>query len=123
LFFRAIASCLKILNGEKIFNTVYSELAVIRVIWASVVCKLDQSQTLRSGTVAFNLCDCTIEVAYIFASVKAIIIKFLFWENTTRAGFKPILPISSNRAPRRRGPRAPSVYQIKLVLSIEAACV
>jgi len=45
LFFRASASCYKILNGEKMFNTVYSvyiHLGVIRVIWASVVCNLNQ---------------------------------------------------------------------------------
>jgi len=45
LFFMASASCSKILNGENIFNTVYSmhiHLGVIRVIWASVVCNLDQ---------------------------------------------------------------------------------
>jgi len=37
----------KILDGEKIFNTMYSvyiHLGVIRVIWASVVCNLDQSR-------------------------------------------------------------------------------
>jgi len=46
LFFRASASCSKILNSENIFNTVYSgyiHLEVIRVIWASVVCNLDQN--------------------------------------------------------------------------------
>jgi len=37
LFFRASASCSKILNGEKTFNTVYIHLGVIRVIWASLV--------------------------------------------------------------------------------------
>jgi len=30
-------------NGENIFNTLYIHLGVIRVIWASVVCNLDQS--------------------------------------------------------------------------------
>ena len=40
--FRASTSCSKIVNGEKIFNTVYIHLGVIRVIWASVVCNLDQ---------------------------------------------------------------------------------
>ena len=53
LFFRASASCSKILNGEKIFNTVYSvyiHLGVIRAIWASVVCNLDKSVTV--GTLA-----------------------------------------------------------------------
>jgi len=72
LFFRASASCSKILNvksifntvknfradwfpgeaqsyskilkSENIFNTVYVHLGVIRVIWASVVCNLDQSR-------------------------------------------------------------------------------
>ena len=42
------------------------------------------SQTFRSGTVAFKTLRCAIEVAYIFASVKVITIKFLVWENTTR---------------------------------------
>ena len=44
------------------------------------------SQTLRSGTVAFKILRWAIEVAkaYIFASVKAITIKFLVRENTTR---------------------------------------
>jgi len=37
LFFRASASCSKILNGEKIFNTAYIHLGAIRVIWASLV--------------------------------------------------------------------------------------
>jgi len=41
------------------------------------------SQTIRSGTVAFNTLLCVIEVAYIFASVKAITVKFLVWQNTT----------------------------------------
>ena len=47
LFFRASASCSKILNGEKISNTVYwvyIHMGVIRVIWTSVVCNLDQSR-------------------------------------------------------------------------------
>ena len=42
------------------------------------------SQTIRSGTVAFKTLRCAIEVAYIFASEKAIAAKFLFWENKTR---------------------------------------
>jgi len=42
------------------------------------------SQTIRSGTAAFKTLHCVIEVAYIFASVKAITVKFLLWENTTR---------------------------------------
>jgi len=42
------------------------------------------SQTIRSGTVAFKTLRCAIEVAYIFASEKAITAKFLFWENKTR---------------------------------------
>jgi len=44
LFFRASASCSKVMNGEKIFNTVYIYLWVICVIWTSVVCNLDQSR-------------------------------------------------------------------------------
>ena len=42
------------------------------------------SQTIRSGTVAFKTLRCVIEVVYIYASVKAITVKFLVWENTTR---------------------------------------
>ena len=42
VFFRASASCSKIVNGEKIFNTVYIHLGAIRVIWASVLCNQDQ---------------------------------------------------------------------------------
>jgi len=42
--FRATASCSKILNSEKIFNTAYTHLRVIRIIWASVLCNLDQSR-------------------------------------------------------------------------------
>jgi len=44
---RASTSCSKILNGEKMFNTVFSvyiHLGMIHVIWASVVCYLDQSR-------------------------------------------------------------------------------
>jgi len=47
LFFRASASCSKILNSENIFNTVYSvhiHLGVIRAIWASAVCNLNQTR-------------------------------------------------------------------------------
>jgi len=40
-----------------------------------------------------------------------------------RAGFKPIWPISSNRDPRQRGPRATPTNQHEFTLSIEAACV
>jgi len=42
------------------------------------------SQTIRSGTLAFETLRWVIEVAYIFASVKAINVKFLVWENTAR---------------------------------------
>jgi len=31
-------------NGEKFFNTMYIHLGVIRVIWATAVCNLDQSR-------------------------------------------------------------------------------
>jgi len=44
LFFRASASCSTILHGEKIFNTAYIHLGFVRVIWASVLCNLDQSR-------------------------------------------------------------------------------
>jgi len=43
-----------------------------------------ESQTIRSGTVAFKTLRCVIEVAYIFASLKAITVNFLVWEKTTR---------------------------------------
>ena len=46
-----------------------------------------------------------------------------FSAHLTRAGVKPIWPISSNRAPRQRGPRATHTKQRKLTLSIDAACV
>ena len=48
------------------------------------------SQTIRSGTVAFKTLRCVIEVAYIFASVKAITATFLVWENTTRKELQPL---------------------------------
>jgi len=48
------------------------------------------SQTLRSGTVAFKTLSCVIEVAYIFASLKAISVKFLVWENTIRKELQPL---------------------------------
>ena len=48
------------------------------------------SQTIRSGTVAFNTLRCVIETAYIFASVKAITLKFLVWENPTRKELQPL---------------------------------
>jgi len=44
LFFITSASCLKILSGAKMFNTVNIHLGVICVIWTSVVCNLDQSR-------------------------------------------------------------------------------
>jgi len=47
LFFKESANCSKLLNSENIFNTVYSRwihFGVIRVIWASAVCNLDQSR-------------------------------------------------------------------------------
>ena len=42
VFFRVNACYSTIVNCEKIFNTVYIHLGAIRVIWASVVCNLDQ---------------------------------------------------------------------------------
>jgi len=52
------------------------------------------SQTIWSGTVAFKTLRCVIEVAYIFASVKSITVKFLVWENTTRKELQPLELIS-----------------------------
>jgi len=47
------------------------------------------SQTIRSGTVAFKTLRCVIEVAYIFASLKAITVNFFVWEKTTRKELQP----------------------------------
>jgi len=44
LYFRASASRSKILHGEKIFSGAYIHLGVIRVIWAGLLCNLDQSR-------------------------------------------------------------------------------
>ena len=52
------------------------------------------SQTIGSRIVAFKTLRCVIEVAYIFASVKAITAKFLVWENTTRKELQPLELIS-----------------------------
>jgi len=49
VFFRTSASCSKIVNGEKMFNTVYIYLGSIHAIWASVVCNLDQSHDWLHG--------------------------------------------------------------------------
>ena len=38
----------------------------------------------------FKPVRCTIEIAYIFASIKAITVKFLVWEKTTRKELYPI---------------------------------
>jgi len=48
------------------------------------------TQILRSETVAFKTLRFAIEVAYIFASVTAITIKFLVWEKTTRKELHPL---------------------------------
>jgi len=53
------------------------------------------SQILRSGIVAFETLRCVIEVAYKFASLKAITVKFLVWENTIRKELQP-LELTSN---------------------------
>jgi len=45
---------------------------------------------MRSGNVAFKTLRCVIRVAYIFASVKAITVKFLVWESTTRKEPQPL---------------------------------
>jgi len=47
------------------------------------------SQTIRSRTVAFKTLRCVIEVAYIFASRKAITVNFFVWEKTTRKELQP----------------------------------
>ena len=44
LFFQGKHKLLKIVNGKKIFNAVCIHMGVICVIWASVVCNLDQSR-------------------------------------------------------------------------------
>ena len=43
LFFQGKRKLLKNRDGEKMFNTVYIHLGAIRVIWAGVVCNLDQN--------------------------------------------------------------------------------
>jgi len=48
-------------------------------------------QTIRSGTVAFKTLRCVIEVAFIFASVKAITVNFFVWEKTTREELQHII--------------------------------
>jgi len=48
------------------------------------------SQTIRSGTVAFEKICCVIDVAYIFASVKAITLKCFVWDKTTRKELQPL---------------------------------
>jgi len=47
-------------------------------------------QALRSGNVDFKTLRCAVEVGYIFAPVKAISIKFLDWEKTTRKELHPL---------------------------------
>jgi len=47
------------------------------------------SQTLRSGTFDFKTLRCAIEVAYIFASVKAITIVSCLGENNTHETSPP----------------------------------
>jgi len=44
LCFSGQAQLSQILHGEKNVNTAYIHLGVIRVIWASVLCNLDQSR-------------------------------------------------------------------------------
>jgi len=48
------------------------------------------SQTIRSGTVALKTLRCVVEVAYIFASAKAITVKFRVWENAIRKELQPL---------------------------------
>jgi len=52
------------------------------------------SQTILSGTAAFKTLRCVIEVAYIFASLKAITVIFFVWEKTTRKELQPLELIS-----------------------------
>jgi len=47
------------------------------------------SQTIRSGTVAFKTLRSVIEIAYIFASLKAFTMNFFVWEKTTRKELQP----------------------------------
>jgi len=49
-----------------------------------------RSQTPLSGTAIFKTLRCVIEVAYIFASVKATTVKFLVWEKTTSKKLHPL---------------------------------
>jgi len=48
------------------------------------------SQTIRFGTAAFKTLRCVIEVAYVFVSVKAITVKCVVWEKTTRKELQPL---------------------------------
>ena len=47
------------------------------------------SRTVRSGTLAFKALRYVIEVVDIFASAKAITVKFRVWENTTCKELQP----------------------------------
>jgi len=49
-----------------------------------------RSQILRSETVAFNHCVVPSMSPYISASVKAITVTFLVWENATRKKLYPL---------------------------------
>ena len=49
LFFKASASCSKIVNCENFFNTVYTNLGTIRVIWASVVLVCNWTNVVMIG--------------------------------------------------------------------------
>jgi len=44
------------------------------------------SQTIRSGTVAFKTLRSAIEVAYIFALLKAITVNFFVWDEDNTQG-------------------------------------
>ena len=47
----------------------------------------ESDHTIRNRRLTLR---CVIEVAYIFASVKANTVKFLVWENTTRKEIQPL---------------------------------
>jgi len=48
------------------------------------------SETNKMQRCCFSLLRYTIEVVYIFVPVKAITVKFLVWENTTRKKLRPL---------------------------------
>jgi len=76
-------------------------------------------QKFRMGQNDFQLCLTPCQLEQFTGRCKAFCTVWF----PIRAGFKLIWPISSNRAPRQRGPHAAPTNHGKLTLSIEAACL